>query len=129
MTLSALFVSVVASLLVLLSSHYTYQVLGQPIITTLVSPPWMRRLMSNLGGSHNELVLVTLKLLNAMSSFAGGLGRKSLSEAFAWETKVSAQPSRLGSTLMPIYQSLPKLLFMRRKSKIDAYTDSIARPG
>src|ERR1700691_1285862 len=69
MSLSALFVSVICSLLALLSSHYTYQSLGHPIVRTLLLPQWMRRLHSNLGASHNELILVTLKLLNAISAF------------------------------------------------------------
>ncbi|KAF7984362.1 hypothetical protein HWV62_15393 [Athelia sp. TMB] len=84
---------------------------NQPIVATLLSPQWMRRLISNLGGSHNELILVTLKLLNAMSSFSGGRDRKSLCETFPWETK-----------------TLPKLLFMRRKSKSDSDVDAMARP-
>jgi nucleolar pre-ribosomal-associated protein 1 len=88
MSLSVLFVSVLGSLLVLLSSHYTYQSLGHPIVKTLLLPQWMRRLHSNLAGSHNELILVTLKLLNAISNFAGGRERKSLSEVFSWESKV-----------------------------------------
>ena len=91
MSRTALFASVLASLLTLLSSHYTYQTFGHPIIKTLLSPPWMRRLNSNLGGSHNELILVTLKLLNAISAFASGRERKALLDAFAWETKARLQ--------------------------------------
>jgi nucleolar pre-ribosomal-associated protein 1 len=87
MSRAALFPSVLASLLTLLSSHYTYQPFGYPIIKTLLSPQWMRRLNSNLGGSHNELILMTLKLLNAISAFASGRERKTLLDAFAWETK------------------------------------------
>lgn len=87
-SLSSLFISIVACLLLLSSSHYTCHSLGQPIMTTLLSPQWMRRLNSNLTGSHNGLILVTLRLLNIMSAFAGGRERKSVLEAFSWETQV-----------------------------------------
>jgi len=129
MSLSALFVSVLASVLVLLSTHYTYQSLGYPIIKTLLSPQWMRRLNANLSGSHNELILVTLKLLNAMSAFAGGRERKSVSEAFAWEPKVCPYLLWYFYAHPLPSQSLSKILFMRRKSKNDAQTDILARPG
>lgn len=49
----------------------------------------MRKLNSYIVGSHNELTLVTLKLLNAISGFAGGREKKSLLEVFQWEIKVS----------------------------------------
>lgn len=94
MSLVTLFVSVLSSLVVLLSSHYTYHSLGLPIVKTLLAPQWMRRIHSNLSGSHNELILVTLRLLNAMSTFASGQERKSVLEAFAWDTKVSSRISR-----------------------------------
>lgn len=55
---------------------------------TLLTTTWMRRLSSYLGGSQTDLILVTLKLLNGMSSFAGGKERKFILESFAWETKV-----------------------------------------
>jgi len=48
----------------------------------------MRRLNTYLGGSHTELILVTLKLFTAMSAFAGGRERKTVLEGFAWQTKV-----------------------------------------
>ena len=129
-SLSVLFVSVLASLLVLLSSHYTYQSLGHPIVKTLLLPQWMRRLHSNLSGSHNELILVTLRLLNVISSFAAGRERKSLSETFSWESKVGQYS--LGSCVhscLSRNKSLPKLLLMRRKIKNDAHFDVLARPG
>ncbi|KAG6897168.1 hypothetical protein C0992_003674 [Termitomyces sp. T32_za158] len=106
----ALLVSLLSSLLTLTSSHYTYQALGQPIIKTILTPTYTRRLNSYLGGSHAELILVTLKLFNAMSSFAGGREKKSVLEAFGWELK-----------------SLPKLLNMRRKSASDT-SDTLAKP-
>ena len=48
----------------------------------------MRRLNTYIGGSHTELILVTLKLFNSMSAFANGKERKTLLELFAWEIKV-----------------------------------------
>jgi nucleolar pre-ribosomal-associated protein 1 len=87
-SLVAALVSVLSALLTLLSSHYTYHSLGQPILKTLLTPPWMRLLNSYLGGSHNETILATLKLFNSMSAFASGKERKTVMELFAWETKV-----------------------------------------
>ncbi|GLB33183.1 hypothetical protein LshimejAT787_0100680 [Lyophyllum shimeji] len=70
----ALLVSILSSLLALLSSHYTFQALGQPIMKTLLTPTYMRRLNSYLGGTHAEEEVgpgvvwlgaqVALKLLN-----------------------------------------------------------------
>jgi nucleolar pre-ribosomal-associated protein 1 len=74
--------------LTLLNTHYTYHTLGIPIVKTLLSPQWIRRLNSYIGGSHTELILVTLKLFNGMSAFGGGRERKSVMDGFAWETKV-----------------------------------------
>lgn len=55
---------------------------------TLLTPTHARRLNSYIGGSHSELILVTLKLYNGMSGFAGGRDRKAVLEAFGWELKV-----------------------------------------
>ncbi|KAF7288582.1 hypothetical protein HMN09_01387300 [Mycena chlorophos] len=105
-------VSLLASLLVLLNSHYTFHASGLPLLRLLLTPQWMKKLNSYLGGTHNELLLVTLKLLNAMSAFGRGKERKTLLEAFAWETK-----------------SLPKLLNMRRRNtKGDESADALAKP-
>ncbi|KAJ7759032.1 ribosome 60S biogenesis N-terminal-domain-containing protein [Mycena olivaceomarginata] len=104
-------ISLLSSLLTLLSSHYTFHAAGHPILRTLLTPPLMRKLNSYLGGSHTELLLVTLKLFNSMAAFGGGRERKSVLESFAWETK-----------------SLPKLLNMRRKSKADDSSDPLAKP-
>ncbi|KAF9445509.1 hypothetical protein P691DRAFT_805556 [Macrolepiota fuliginosa MF-IS2] len=94
-------VSVLAALLSVLSSHYTYHALGHPIVKALLAPKWIRRLNSYVGGAHNELILVSLKLLNAISAFAGGREKKTLLEVFQWEIK-----------------SLPRLLNLRRRSKV-----------
>ncbi|KAG6828136.1 hypothetical protein H0H92_009090 [Tricholoma furcatifolium] len=109
-SLFALIVSLLSALLTLTSSHYTFQALGQPIVKTLLTPTYTRRLNSYLGGTHAELILVTLKLFNVLSSFAGGREKKSVLEAFGWELK-----------------SLPKLLNMRRKSKEDG-PDALKKP-
>jgi nucleolar pre-ribosomal-associated protein 1 len=118
-----------SALLTLLSSHYTFQSFGQPIIKALLSPPWMRRLNSYLGSSDNELILVTLKLFNAMSAFSSGRERKAVLEAFAWETKVCVASRIRHSIFTPVYQSLPKLLNKRRKAKKDMSTNVLGRPG
>ncbi|KAI0352520.1 hypothetical protein OH77DRAFT_1523331 [Trametes cingulata] len=104
-------VGAVAALLNLLSTHYTYHTYAQPILRTLLSQQWTHHLNLYLSGQHTELILVTLKLFNSMSNFAGGRERKAVLEAFAWEMK-----------------SLPKLLNMRRKSKGDEDVDMLQRP-
>ncbi|KAH9931396.1 ribosome 60S biogenesis N-terminal-domain-containing protein [Amylocystis lapponica] len=111
MSLLSLVIAVLSSLLNLLSFHYTDHGLAQPIFKTLLSPQWMHRLNSYLGGSHTELILVTLKLFNSMSDLASGRERKAVLEAFAWEAK-----------------ALPKLLYMRRKGKTDDSMDILDRP-
>ncbi|KAJ6508841.1 ribosome 60S biogenesis N-terminal-domain-containing protein [Mycena sanguinolenta] len=103
--------SLISSLLTLLSAHYTFHAAGHPILRTLLTPQWMKKLNSYIGGAHTELLLVTLKLFNSMTAFAGGRERKSILESFGWETK-----------------SLPKLLNMRRKSKGDDVSDPLAKP-
>ncbi|KAF8812641.1 hypothetical protein BYT27DRAFT_7159048 [Phlegmacium glaucopus] len=108
----ALVVSLTSSIMALLSFHYTDYSLGQPIMKTLLNPSNIRRLQSYIGSSHNELIIVTLKLFNVMSKFAGGQYRKFVLESFPWELK-----------------SLPKLLNMRRKSQgtLDR-VDPLTRP-
>jgi nucleolar pre-ribosomal-associated protein 1 len=86
--LIALIISILSTILVLLSSHYTNHALGQPITKALLSPARLRRLNSYIGGANNELIIVTLKLYNVLSSFAGGREKKSILEGFAWELKV-----------------------------------------
>lgn len=86
--LLVLLVSVSASVLTLLSSHYSYHAHAIPILKTLLTPAYTRRMNGYLGGSHTDLILVTLKLYNSMSSFAGGRERKTVLESFPWGTKV-----------------------------------------
>ncbi|KAF5363710.1 hypothetical protein D9756_001121 [Leucocoprinus leucothites] len=107
--LSVAIVSVLAVLLPLLSSHYNYHAHGYPIVKSLLSPQWMKKLNSYVVGAHNELTLVSLKLLNAISGFGGGREKKTLLDVFQWEMK-----------------SLPKLLTLRRKGKVDY--NPLARP-
>ncbi|KAF9807927.1 hypothetical protein IEO21_08001 [Rhodonia placenta] len=111
MNLLSLVVSVLSSMITLLSAHYLYQPLAQPIVKSLVSPQYSHRLNTYLGGSHNDLVLVTMKLFNSLSNFASGRERKTTFEVFAWETK-----------------TLPRLLHMRRKGKSDDHLDILTRP-
>ncbi|KAG1732022.1 uncharacterized protein EDB91DRAFT_1251955 [Suillus paluster] len=83
----SLLVSLLSSVLTLLYSHFPYHSHGIPIIKTLLSPKWMRRITSYVSGS-NELILISLKLLNAISHFGGGRERKTLFEAFPWDINV-----------------------------------------
>ncbi|PCH41704.1 hypothetical protein WOLCODRAFT_101082 [Wolfiporia cocos MD-104 SS10] len=106
-----LLVSVLSSILSLLSTHYTYHAHAQPIIKSLFSPKYLHYLNSYLGGSHTELLLVTLKLYYSLSNFAGGRERKNTFEAFPWETK-----------------SLQKLLHMRRRGKTEEQVDIMIKP-
>ena len=54
----------------------------------ILSPARLRRLNSYIGGANNELIIMTLKLYNVLSNFAGGREKKSVLEGFAWELKV-----------------------------------------
>ncbi|KIL65208.1 hypothetical protein M378DRAFT_162474 [Amanita muscaria Koide BX008] len=109
-TLQSLIVSLLSSILSLASSHLTYHAIGYPIIKTLLTPTHTRRLNTYLGGSNKELILVSLKLNNSISTFAGGRERKLVLENFPWEMK-----------------SLPKFLNMRRKDKSNE-NDPFAKP-
>jgi nucleolar pre-ribosomal-associated protein 1 len=93
-------VSVLASLVSLLSSHYTYHALGQPVVHAVLSSQWTQQLNSYLSGTHLELVLATLKLYNAMSTFAAGRERKSVMDAFPWELKASPSTSLLDGEVL-----------------------------
>jgi nucleolar pre-ribosomal-associated protein 1 len=77
-------------MIALLSFHYNDYALGQPVMKTLLNHSIMRRLQSYIGGSYNELILVSLKLFNVMSNFAAGQYRKSVLENFPWEIKVGS---------------------------------------
>ncbi|KAH9853304.1 ribosome 60S biogenesis N-terminal-domain-containing protein [Lenzites betulinus] len=110
-SLLAATIAVFAALLSLLSSHYTYHTYAQPIFRVLLSQQWTHQLNMYLAGQHTELILVTLKLYNSVTSFAGGRERKAVLDAFAWEMK-----------------SLPRLLQMRRKSKGGEDGDMLLRP-
>ncbi|KAK7040796.1 hypothetical protein VNI00_009702 [Paramarasmius palmivorus] len=109
-TLLTLVLSVLACLLNLFSSHYTYHSYGLPIIKTLLSPQYNRKTNAYLAGSHNDLILSTLKLLNGMSDFASGKERRQLLDGLGWDTK-----------------TLQRLLNMRRKGK-NEQVDPLGRP-
>lgn len=79
---------VFASLLNLISTHYVYHDMGRPTLKALLQPNAVRQLNGYLNSSQTELVLVTLKLFNAMSNFGGSIERKSVMEAFHWGNKV-----------------------------------------
>lgn len=89
MTLISLVVSVLSCLTSLLSSHYSYHSTCQPVVQNVLSQQWSNRLNAYLAGNHSELILMTLKLYNGLSAFAGGKERKNLLDGFYWEMKVS----------------------------------------
>ncbi|KAK1230054.1 hypothetical protein PQX77_006870 [Marasmius sp. AFHP31] len=110
-TILSLVLSVLSSLLSILSSHYTYHSYGLPIIKTLLSSQYARKLNSFVGGSHTDLVLSSMKLLNSVSDFASGKERRSVLESFHIDAK-----------------TFNRLLNMRRKGKTDA-VNPLERPG
>jgi hypothetical protein len=87
-SLFALLISVLSSLLTILSTQYTHHKFGQPILRTLLSPDYLLHLNSYLTGSHNELIIATLKLFRAMSAFGGGCEKRAVLEGFSWGNKV-----------------------------------------
>src|SRR5712671_5726424 len=87
-SLLALSISVLSSLLTILTTQYTHHKLGQPILKTLLSPDYLLHLNSYLTGSHNELIISTLKLFRAMSAFGGGCEKRDILEGFSCENKV-----------------------------------------
>ena len=100
-------------MLTLLSTHLPYHAAGMQIVRNLLQDQWSRRLFVALSGSSNDLILATLKLLNALANFASGRERKAVVELLPWEGK-----------------TLPKLLNMRRRSKSgEDLVDALARPG
>ncbi|RDX51579.1 hypothetical protein OH76DRAFT_1554958 [Lentinus brumalis] len=111
MSLLTVIVGLLAALVNILSTHYTYHAYAQPILRALLSQQWSQLLNQYLAGQHTDLVLATLKLFNSLTSYGGGRERKAVLDAFAWEMK-----------------SLPKLLHMRRKSKGGEDVDMLARP-
>ncbi|KAF9517644.1 hypothetical protein BS47DRAFT_469959 [Hydnum rufescens UP504] len=71
---------------------------------------YMRRLNAHLGGAQHDLILMTLKLFNAMVGFADGREKRAIMDGFAWGMK-----------------SLPKLLAMRRRAPSGGKQDSFAK--
>lgn len=123
--LTTVCLSILATLLTLTSHHFLYQSLGQPIAKTLLSSRWLRKMDSYLSGGRSELCLVTLKVLNALSTFAGGQEQKGLLRTFRWDVKVCSEiDGRIGSDDIQIFH---KLLYMRRKEKNHDY-DILSRP-
>ncbi|KAI0075408.1 hypothetical protein K474DRAFT_1664265 [Panus rudis PR-1116 ss-1] len=109
--LLSVIVSLLSNAVTLLSSHYTYHATATPVLQKIMSPSWMTRLNSYITSSYNDLVLMTLKLLNSLSLFAAGQQRKALIDNFAWDVK-----------------ALPKLLNMRRKGTTVTNTKILASP-
>lgn len=88
MSTQVLIISLFASLLSLFSHHLLDHTFGVPIIKMLLSPRWSRKLSSYINGSNNELILVTLKLFNSISTFGSGRERRTAFDAFPWDNEV-----------------------------------------
>ena len=88
LALLSLLISVLSSTLGLLSTHYTYYPDAAVIVKNLLLPKWSSKLNAYLSMSHNELILVTLKLYNALTAFSGGRERRALLDVFPWDAKV-----------------------------------------
>ncbi|KAL5512235.1 hypothetical protein ACEPAG_3520 [Sanghuangporus baumii] len=109
-TIEAVCLSILASLLTLTTQYFVFQSLGHPIVKNLLTPRWLRKLNSHLSGGHLELCFASLRLLNAVSNFAGGKEQKYLLETFPWDRK-----------------TFQKLLHMRRRDKA-AGQNVLAKP-
>jgi len=81
-------VTILAYLINLTSTHYIYHPLARPITKKLLSAQWIRKINGYVSDSHRDLSLATLKLLYAISTFAGGVEQKALFDAFIWDVKV-----------------------------------------
>lgn len=92
-TTQHLSVSLLATLLNLLSTHFIYHSPGYAILKTLLSPTWVRRLNTGVGAGQNDLVLATMKLWSAMSEFGGGRERATIVKSFNWSFKVRVGPT------------------------------------
>jgi Ribosome 60S biogenesis N-terminal len=78
------------ALLTLVTSHYIYHTLGQPLVQALLSEATVRRLNGYLNSAQTELLLAVLKLWNILSDFASGTHKKTVFEEFHWGNKVPA---------------------------------------
>ena len=88
-----------SALLTLLSAQYIYHPLGLPVLKALLATPSTRRLNAHLNSAQTDLVLVALKLWNAMAEYAAGTEKRRVFEEFAWGNKVSINKVDSGSKL------------------------------
>lgn len=77
-----------SSLLSLLSAQYIYHSIGLPVLKALLATPSTRRLNAHLNSAQTDLVLVALKLWNAMAEYGVGMEKRRVFEEFAWGNKV-----------------------------------------
>ena len=89
--MEAICLSVLETLLTATTQYLVYQPLGHPIVKSLLAPRWLRKLATHLSGGHVELCISSLKLLTAISNFAGGKEQNTLLESFTWDVRVSAE--------------------------------------
>ncbi|KZS90936.1 hypothetical protein SISNIDRAFT_487949 [Sistotremastrum niveocremeum HHB9708] len=103
--------SIFAYILQLLSSHLSTQATGSSLTKILLSSLFFRRYNAHLSGGHNELIMATLKLLTALSTFAGCKDQKMVLDGFAWGSK-----------------AMPKLLYARRKVANRILLEGLPKP-
>ena len=72
-----------------MSAHILHHSHGEIIAKRILTSQWMRKIDSQLSSAHNDSVLAALKLLNSISTFAGGKEQKALLESFSWDVKVN----------------------------------------
>ena len=72
-----------------MSAHLLHHSHGEIIAKRILTSQWMRKIDFQLSSAHNDSVLAALKLLNSISTFAGGKEQKALLESFSWDVKVS----------------------------------------
>ena len=104
---------VFASLLNLLSTQYAYHNLGLPVVKMLLSPTSSRKLNAHLNSAQTDLVLVALKVWNALSAYGGGMEKLKVYEQFVWSNKAR----RNFSYLSPFNDDLVSLPFIPHEEK------------
>ncbi|KAF8994562.1 ribosome 60S biogenesis N-terminal-domain-containing protein [Cyathus striatus] len=109
--LPAIIVSVLACLLSILTTHYTHHASGHGILKAILTPQYLQKLNSYIGGGNNDLILAALKLYCAMAEFGSGREKKAVLEGFGWEIK-----------------AIPKLFTMRRRGKGNENVDTLKKP-
>ena len=80
--------SILTCLLDLMSQYPLYYNLGRPVVHTILSDFWSKKIRAFVCGGHRELCTSALKLLLSASNFAEGSEQRRLLEALPWDSKV-----------------------------------------